>query len=202
MYGFAQEALCIFPAYSVYAEATATRRAEMRIAVEQMNKYLRSKGITPKALVTDDLAREFYSIGWEWLSTLSMGDLYFFSRNGDMAAGIMDWNMDMRNDIYKITEEKFPYTPNMSIEDRFATMVERDKKAAKMIIPDFKIVVNFYYRGAVVHKVTTRPDDGRIRIIVDLKTLHVTPYLGGMQEEAIDLLGADYASRAITNWGL
>lgn len=200
MYGFATEALVIFPSYDFYANADNRFKSNMRVAVEKVCGFLRSKGIAPKAFITDDIARMYSDIKFKWVSTLSPGDLYFMSRNCDMASTIMSWEMDTFPDVYEKVEAKFPYPAGISIEERFDIMCERDKKAAKAIIPQFKVVVNFYQRGAIVHSVASKPDDGRIRLVVDLKNFMCTPYLGGCQEDAIDLLGANYVSRSVLHW--
>ena len=200
MYGFADEALVLFPKYEFYQNADYRIKANLRIAAEKMNKYLVSRGIQPKAFITDDIARLFTELGYQWVSTLSTGDLFFMSKNCDMAENVMKFQMKTYPEIYQKSEEKYPYPPNPTIEERFDLMCQRDVKSANAIIPEFKIVVNFYQRGAQNYSAASKPGDGRIRLVVDMKTFKCTPHMSGEEEDAIDLLGANFASRSVLHW--
>lgn len=200
MYGFASEALVLFPKYEFLQSADYRIKANLRVATEKMMKYLRSKSINPVAFVTDDIARLYSDLHFEWASTLSTGDLYFMSKNVDMASNVMQLHPRTFPDIYEKSEIKYPYPENASIEERFDLMCQRDAKSAKAIIPQYKVVVHFYQRGAVNYSVASKPGDGRIRIIVDVKNFMCTPYLSGQEEDAIDLLGASFVNRSVLLW--
>lgn len=200
MYGFAQDALVIFPKYEFLEKADYRVAANLKIAATKICSYLRSRGIAPNAFITDDIARSYSDLKFKWVSTLAPGDLYFMSRECDMASNIMMLEMKTYPDVYENTESKYPYPQGADVETRFKLMCDRDKKAAKAIIPQFKVVVNFYQRGAINYSVASKPGDGRIRLVVDVKSFMCKPYMGGNEEEAIDLLGANFASRSVLHW--
>lgn len=200
MYGFDTKALLLFPSFNYYEESGYKSKANLKLAAINMCKYLRSRGLEPHAFLTDDVARYFAELDFHWLSTLNAGDRFFMSKNCNMAGNVVSMQAEEFPELYKKSEEKYPYPEKPSVEERFNIMVARDQFVAKKIIATYPVVVNFYYKGASVYKAAKKPGDGKIRLIVDLKTYRLEAYMDKEEEDVIDLIGASYANRAVTSW--
>lgn len=200
MVGFDDKALVLFPKPEIYATKDLRYRAQFHKASVNLLAFLRSKYYTPHALVTDELAKIIPGLTFQFVSTLAPGDRFFASKNIDNCGNIMNLDLIEFPQYYKAADKKYPIVPDLSREERFEIICKREKLTAQAIIPDYKVVFYFYRRGYTNYKVTSKPDDGKIRVCIDAGTFIPTVYLSGMEQEPIDLLGEGFANRSILNW--
>lgn len=200
MKGFDTKALILFPNESTYIRKPAAYKYQFRQAVTNLVEYLKSVDIEPHVFFTDDIARTLNLPDFKWVSTLSTADRFFISKYCDGTASALQTEMIEFPDVYNAITAKDPGSLDLSVEQRFALVTRHDLKAIGTIVPKYRIVIHFMVKNKTRYKVTSKPDDNRIRIIVNAATFIPTAYIGGLEENAIDLFGVSYGNRALDNW--
>ena len=103
--------------------------------------------------------------------------------------------------IYNEVLSKDPGRVVMSDVERYEMVLRHSAKAASKIIPDYKIVIHIQLPTKAQYKVTSKPNDGKIRITVSANTFSPKTYMSGFEEDACDLLGIPYGNRTLDVWG-
>lgn len=201
MIGFDDKALVVYPKVDIYETKNIQYRSQFQIATNHLLEFLRAKFYTPHLLITDDMAKALPQMDIKWVATLPPGDLFFLSRNCDYCGNLMSVDsIPLPEKIEKAINKKYPITSDLTTEERFDIVCKREKMAAQAIIPEYKVVFYFYKKGYTNYKVTSKPDDGKIRVLIDANTFVPTVYLSGVEQDPIDLLGSNFANRSILNW--
>lgn len=201
MQGFDTKALLLFPKYENWEYKNGDYKYQFKRAVANLITYLESVGIEPHVFYTDDIARELNYPQFKWVSTLSKADRYFISEHCDNCGNAMKLPMITFDDIYNQILDKDPGSLDMSEQERYEMVLRHSIKAASKIIPDYKIVIHIHVPKKAQYKVTSKPNDGKIRINVSAHTFTPKVFIGGVEEDACDLLGVPYANRSLDVWG-
>ena len=200
MKGFDTKALILFPKWENYSGKPSEYKFHFKKAVENLTAYLKTVDIEPHVFYTDDVARSINNRDFVWVSTLGKADRYFISKNCDECGNALTLPMLEYEDVYNNILAKDPGSLDMSQSERFEMVLRHASKAASVIIPQYKIVVHFMVNKRSQYKVTSKPNDGRIRINVNAATFLPTVYISGHEEDACDLLGVNYANRCLDVW--
>lgn len=200
MRGFDDKALILFPNADVYAEGSLRYRYQLQLATKNLVEYLRSIGMEPRAFVTDDLARTLPELNLRFINTLTKGDLFFVANNCDIGKSVMRMDMIEYPEIAAEIAEKDKMESDISLEERFNHILTRDKKAITSIIPMYKVVVNFTYKGRSRYRVVVKPNGGKIRMLIDASTFKIKTYINNIEEDPIDLLGVGYGNKSLISW--
>lgn len=200
MFGFDDKALILFPSMENYEHKPGMYKYQFKKAVNNLCAYLKDKGIEPHVFYTDDVAREIRHPDFKYVSTLSTADKFFISKYCDNASDALTLSMIEFPDLYnKITADDSG-SKDMNVEQRFSMVLRHINKAVCKIIPTYKIVIHFVVKNKAQYKVTSKPGDGKIRIDIGTNTFTPTVYIGGMEENPVDLLGVPYANRGLDLW--
>lgn len=200
MRGFDDKALILFPALENYINKPGMYKYQFKKAVNNLCAYLKLMDIEPHVFFTDDVAREINHPDFKYVSTLGKADLFFISKYCDNTQDALKRPMITDDELYNSILAKDPGEPNMSIDERFSMVLRHNKKAVQKLISTYKIIVHFVVKNKLQYKVTSKPGDGRIRIDVGIHTFTPTVYMGGTEENPVDLLGVPYASRGLDLW--
>lgn len=200
MRGFDTKALILFPKYENFENKNGTYKHQFRTAVRNLVTYLKSVGIEPHVFYTDDVARDLRNSEFVWVSTLSKADRFFISRHCRGCSDAMTVPVIEFDGIYNEVLAKDPGSLDMSESERFEMILRHSSKAAAKIIPGYKIVIHFQIPKKAQYKVTSKPNDGKIRINVSANTFVPKVLLGGNEENACDLLGIPYGNRGLDLW--
>lgn len=200
MRGFDTKALILFPKMETYNSRGYMYKNQIKRAVNNLVEYLKSMDIEPHVFYTDDVARDIRHPDFHYISTMSTADKFFAQKYCDGMPDALTIPMVEYPDIYNAITSKDPGSLDMSTEARFDMVLRHVNKAAAKIIPTYKIVIHFMMPNNAQYKITSKPGDGKIRIIVSANTFIPTAYMGGQEENPIDLLGVPYASRSLDNW--
>ena len=84
--------------------------------------------------------------------------------------------------------------------DRFEMVLRHISKTTAKIIPTYKIVAHFIVPSKAQYRVTSKPNDGKIRINVNAQNLVPKVFISGQEENACNLLGVPYANRCLDVW--
>lgn len=201
MRGFDTKALILFPKLENYENKPSNYKFQLKMAVNNLLKYLESMDIEPHVFYTDDVARALSLPNVTYVSTLNVSDKFFISKHCEGCSTAMKTPMVMFDDIYNEVLAKDPGSLDMTESERFEMVLNHSAKAAAKIIPTYKIVIHFMVPKKAQYKVTSKPGDGKIRINVSANTLSPKVYIGGKEEDACDLLGVPYANRSLDVWG-
>lgn len=201
MRGFDTKALILFPKMENYEYKSGDYKYQFKKAVNNLLRYLKSVDIEPHVFYTDDVARELSYPDFVWVSTLCTADRYFIANNCDNCGDALKKNMITFDDIYNEIVAKDPGSVFMSEQERYEMVIRHSAKAASKIIPDYKIVIHIQLPTKAQYKVTSKPNDGKIRISVSANTFAPKAYLSGFEEDACDLLGIPYGNRTLDVWG-
>ena len=200
MRGFDTKALILFPKFDTYENKSTAYKYELRRSVESLIKYLKSIDMEPHVFYTDDIARSLNLADVQYVSTLSRADRFFASKHCVGMTDAMSKQMIEYEDVYNEITAKDPGSLDMSEDERFELILRHNSKAASKIIPTYKVVIHFIARNKSQYKVTTKPNDGKIRINVSSNTFVPTVILSGNEENACDVLGTPYANRSLSLW--
>lgn len=200
MRGFDDKALILFPRMDSYEHKPHNYRYQFRKAVSNLIAYLREMDIEPYAFYTDDLARELITDEVHRINTLPIGDLYFVAKNCEGMSDALHIGDNTYDDIIAEVQKKDPGSLDMTTEQRFELVTRHNTAVVKKIIPQFNIVFHFCAPNRAQYKVTSKPDDGRIRVIVNANTFAPTVYFGGKVEDPCDVLAVPYGNRTLDNW--
>ena len=200
MRGFDDKALILFPKLESYEHRPANYKFQFNQAVSKLIQYLDEIGMVPHAFYTDDVARSINIPGVQWVNTLGFQDKYFASKHCQGMSNFMNIPMIEYEDIYNAVIAKDPWQDNMSEVETFNMLLRHETKALSKIIPMYKVVIHFMVKGNPKYKVTSKPADGKIRIIISAGTFIPTVYMSGNEENACDVLGKPYANRALDVW--
>lgn len=207
MRGFDDKALILYPYMDSYENRPTNYKSQFRKAHDNLYRYLLSQDITPHVFYTDDLARLFKLPEERYVRTLPMADLFFVSNNCDGMADarqlvtdptvVQDSELDAL--INKVVA-KNPGSLDMSVEQRFELVTQHNSAVVKQLIPQYKIVIHFMFQHKMQYKVTSKDGDNRIRINIEANTFTPRVYVGGSEENAIDVLNVSYGNRALDLW--
>lgn len=200
MRGFTDKALILFPKQENVLPRGYDYLYQFRTALDNLVQYLLSLDIEPHVFYSDDVAREFHTPDIKYIATLGKADNFFVSRNCGMTDALTG---DMIT-FPKVVDEamrKFPTEQGASQDQRFAVILKRDHYAVSKIIPQYKLVVHFLRKGVAQYHVASKPDDGKIRIVVDALTFKPTVYLSGSEIDPISILDRNDANRSLISWG-
>lgn len=200
MQGFDTKALLLFPKIENYENKSGSYKYQFKTALNNVISYLKSIGIEPHAFYTDDVAREIRHSSFVWVSPLGKADRFFLSKHCADCGDAISTPMIEYDEVYNDILAKDPGSLDMSINDRFEMVLRHTAKAVSKIIPQYKIVVHFSLANKAQYKVTSKPNDGKIRIIVNASTFQPKVLMGGVEENACDILGVPYASRGLDLW--
>lgn len=200
MHGFDDKALILFPRLENYINRSVSYKMQFATALNKLMKYLDINGIAPHVFYTDDVARNLNKEEFQWVSTLARGDLFFISKHCEGCADALTKCSVLFENVYNEILTKDPGEINMSETDRFEMVIRHINKAANRIIPMYKIVVHFSLANKSQYKVTSKPGDGKIRIVVNANNFSPKVYMGGKMEDACDILDANYANRSLDRW--
>ena len=200
MQGFDTKALILFPKFESYDGKGYKYKYQFKTAVSNLLDYLDHVGIEPHVFYTDDVAREMYDPRFKYVSTLSTADKFFAAKHCIGMSECNNTSMIEYPDIYNAITAKDPGSLDMSVSARFDMVIRHCNKAASKIIPMYNIVIHFMMPNNTQYKVTSKPGDGKIRIQVSANTFVPTVYMGGQEENPIDILGIPFANRSLDNW--
>lgn len=199
MQGFDTKALILFPKEDNWTYQDYAYKYQFKKAVDNICRYLVSRGIEPHAFYTDDVARDISNPAIKWVSPLSKADLFFASKYCGLTDALTTPMITM-DDIYNAITLKDPGEPDMSVEKRFDMVIRHESAAFKKIIPQYKIVVHFVVKSNAKYSVTSKQNDGKIRIVVAASNFKPTIYMSGNEEDPCDILGVPYANRCLDLW--
>lgn len=200
MKGFDTKALILFPKIENYQNKNSLYKYQFKQAVDKLVTYLKTQNIEPQAFYTDDVAREIAHPDFKWVMPLTIADRFFINKhcvNTDLA---MSDDMVTFDEIADAVLAKDPGSLDMSESERFEMVLRHISKTTAKIIPQYKIVVHFVIPNKAQYKVSSKPGDGKIRIIVSANTLSPKVYVSGSEEDACDLLGVPYGNRCLNVW--
>lgn len=200
MKGFDDKALILFPKWENYEGKPFNYKYQFKKAVQNVIDYLLSCNITPYVFYTDDVARAIGAPEFKWICTLGKADRFFISKYCDGCSEALTKKMLFFEDIYNDLIIKEPYDVNASPEEKFEVILRRSVKASNKIIPLFKIVVNFTIPNKSQYRVTIKPGDGKIRILINARNFYPKAYISGSEENICDLLELPCASRTVDLW--
>lgn len=199
MRGFDDKALLLFPALEFYENKPGMYKYSMKRAVENMCSYLADIDIRPHTFYTDDVARNVCR-NCVYVQTLSVADRFFASKYCEGMSSALAGDFIEFPDIYNEVTAKDPGRMDMSREERFEMVLRHSIKAAAKIIPMYKVVIHFMLTNKSQYRVTSKPGDGKIRIIVNANTFSIKTMIGGVEENPVDLLGIPYACKSLDRW--
>lgn len=199
MRGFDTKALILFPKIDGYENKPSAYKYQFRKAVTNLLTYLEEMDIEPYAFYTDDIARAL-NMEFHYIKTLSIGDLFFVAKYCDNMSDAMKVTDTTYDEIISSIQEKDPGSIDMTTEQRFELVTRHNTAAVKKIIPQFNIVFHFAVPNRAQYRVTSKPDDGRIRVTVNANTFAPTVLFSGKEENPCDVLAVPYASRTLDNW--
>lgn len=200
MLGFDTKALLLFPKMENYENKPSAYKYQFRKAVNNLLVYLEEMEIQPHTFYTDDIARSLHLDDVKFIQTLAMGDLFFVSKYCDNMADAMSVTDDTFASVISEIQAKDPGDLDMTTEQRFELVSRHNTAAIKKIIPQYKIVIHFAVPNRSQYKVTSKPDDGRIRVTVNANTFVPTVLFGGKEEDPCDVFNIPYGNRALDLW--
>lgn len=200
MKGFDTKALLLFPKLENYENKNPAYKYQFKKAVSNLVKYLQSQEIEPHVFYTDDVARELSLPEFKWVNPLGPADSYFIYKHCDNTEHAMDESMISYPDITNEVLAKDPGSVDMSEMDRFEMVLRHISKTTAKIIPTYKIVAHFIVPSKAQYRVTSKPNDGKIRINVNAQNLVPKVFISGQEENACNLLGVPYANRCLDVW--
>jgi len=200
MRGFDNKALILFPKLENYKNKQGMYKYTFKTALDNMISYLKSVDIEPHVLYSDDVAREIRHNDFVWVSPVNKADRFFMSKYCDNCKDALQLPMVEFDDIYNDIISKDPGSVDMSVNERFEMVLRHINKATAKVIPNYKIVVHFSVPSKSQYKVTSKPNDGKIRITVSANNFSVKVLMGGNEENICDMLGVPYASRSLDLW--
>lgn len=200
MRGFATRALILFPKMDSYENKPSVYKFQFRKAVTNLLAYLEEMDIQPCVFYTDDVARSLHLDDVYYIKTLSIGDLFFVAKYCDNMSDAMQVNDSEFEDMIRSIQEKDPGSIDMTTEQRFELVSRHNTAAVKKIIPQFNVVFHFAVPNRAQYKVTSKPDDGRIRVTINANTFAPTVLFSGKEEDPCDVLSTPYANRTLDNW--
>ena len=201
MRGFDNKALILFPPKENVDSKGSVYMYRLKLAINNLMKYLASVGISPHMFYTDDVARSIM-LDQEivWVSTIGEADRFFCSRYCDGMSDAMTRKMLGDEKLFNDIIAKAPGSPKMGVEERFELVLQHSMKAAKELIKKYKIVIDFRFPNRDQYKVQSKQGDGKIRIFVSTQTLVPHAELSGNVENICDLLCIPCASRSLDQW--
>lgn len=200
MRGFDTKALILFPKMDSYENKPSAYKYQFRKAVANLLRYLEEMDIEPYVFYTDDIARALHLDNVHFIKTLSVGDLFFVSKYCENMTDAMKITDTTYDSIIQEIQTKDPGDINMTPEQRFELVSRHNTSAVKKIIPQFNIVFHFAIPNRAQYRVTSKPDDGRIRVTINANTFAPTVMFGGKEENPCDVLAVPYGSRTLDNW--
>lgn len=200
MTGYDTKALVLFPNLELYTDANTRMRWQWQQAASNLTRYLHSIGMEPHVFLTDDMAMEIPNLDVRYVNTLTRGDLFFAINNCGLPKQAMSWDLVEFPEMCAEIAEKNPIAANATVEERFNTILLRDKKAITSIIPQYNVVINFCKKGNSRYRVVIKPNGGKIRILIDASTFIAKTYINNVEENPIDLLGLGFGNKSLVNW--
>lgn len=200
MRGFETKALILFPKMENFEHRGADYKFAFKQVIEKLLNYLDSVGMEAHVFYTDDVARYLRNERFHWVSPLSKADRFFVLNHCADCSDAMSLPMVEFDKIYNDVLAKDPGSLDMSEDERFEMVLRHTAKATSKIIPTYKVVIHFQLPNKQQYKVTTKPGDGKIRININFNNFIPTVYMGGVVEDACDLLGVPYGNRSLEVW--
>ena len=200
MRGFTTRALILFPKMDSYENKPSVYKFQFRKAVANLLSYLEEMDIQPCVFYTDDVARSLNLENVKYIKTLPISDEFFVKKYCDSMVDVMSVEDNEFEEFIMEAQKKDPGTLDMTVEQRFELVSRHNAAVVKKIIPQFNVVFHFAIPNRAQYKVTSKPDDGRIRVTVNANTFAPTVFFSGKEEDPCDVLAAPYANRTLDNW--
>lgn len=200
MKGFDNKALILFPTKEVFNEKPNSWKIKFKQALNNLERYLASVEIEPHYFYTDDIARDYPMNNTVWLSTLPVADKFFIANKYVGVDDAITRKMVEFPDIYAEVLRKDPGDPKMSDIDRYSMVLRHNSVAITKLIPKYPIVIHFLKKGKSQYKVASKPNDGKIRVTVDIDTFMPVCMLSGSCTCMCDVFNTPYANRAVNLW--
>lgn len=200
MRGFDDKALLLFPDIDYLDKKPASYLSKFAQAKLNLCKYLASVDIVPHVFYTDDVARAYRDGSFKFVSTLGRSDRFFISKHCNGCTDALSLEMIEYEDIYNEILSKDGDGSKLSENDRFTAILQHASKCAAKLIPQYKIVIQFCLPNKSPYRVSSKPNDGKIRIKVDLRTFEPKVYISGNEEDACRILNVPYGNRCLDIW--
>lgn len=200
MRGFADKALVLFPRKEDFEAKPVGWRSKFSAAYNNLYLYFKSRDIDVHVFYTDDVGRMYVSTKDNYIGTLSKADLFFVSKHCVGMEAAMSIPKIEFPDIYAEIARKDMVAPNASEMERFNMVLRHANDAAKQIMQDYSIIVNFMKKSSPQYKVKPKLDDGRILVNVDIDNFVPECFMSGTSVDTIDVFDLKCANRAMHSW--
>ena len=197
--GFTRTALVVYPSFEDYTGRSSAYEKHLDDAAKKIKDYLNMCNIRYQCFATDDVAQACEVVPDDWLLTLGSGDMFFaktYCKGMDK-----DFSKAIKfPEIYKACNERYPVVKGLSIDGRFESMLQRDAKARRDIVKEYKIVVLFNQPKSPAIKLIPKKDSGKLYIFIDNTNFLAKCFMSDMEINPIDILGVPNGNAPVYEW--
>lgn len=198
MKGFSSNCIIIAPKIESCENRTTSYWSTLRDSCLALQDFLRECEIQSMAFVTDEVARQIAADDTLWLNPCTPEDTFFVQRNCEGMSNLGNSrNLDR---YYPSARNAFKVKRGMSIEDRFAVIVKREKQVAKTLIAESRLVATFCTPSNSYYKVASVKGDKRLILRINPINFLVECEMSGAPVPANYIITERPVSKPLYEW--
>lgn len=197
MKGFSNKILVIYPKESTISGASEVYRDKMKHILFHLNKLMQEDFDMQCYTIYSNVVDNYPIYGAKDIIDFDSADIRFLNK----VAGVpVNLDTSSYQEIKQEAAKKFPIVRGTETKERFGIITKKQKYIGEKIIQSFPVVIDFQRPNAREYK--NVPIKGQfIRLFVNYANFMVTGAIGTMELPIKDIIGQDYATRPLYNWG-
>lgn len=199
MFRYSDDALILCPSYECYENKEESYYRNMKIVLQNIVSFLRTKDITPCMLTSDEVACRENPQGVTWLQTMTPGDV-LFTKKHCVSVGIAHEAVRQYPELYQKALEKYPMQPSKNVDILFDGVLKRTGRTERELIKNAKVIFNIQTANNAAYNIKPKAGSGVILVNVRNGSFIPTVYLGDMEINPIDILDYSLANRPLYDW--
>ena len=198
MYNYAEYGLILMPTPETYQNKEEHYYTLFDKTVNNIVKFLKSKGIIPVMLMSDEVANLANPDGVQWVQTFLPSDFKFIQKVESIYLKRED--PILLDDLYAKTVKKYPSTFIADPEELYARVVKRTNFIENAYIKDSRVIFNIFTHSKANHNIKSKEGSPAILVNVSNATFQPTAYIGGMEVNAAQLLDIVDGCLPVCEW--
>ena len=195
---FDSKALILMPDYETLMAKNEGYLVKLRCALNNLYAYCKSNFIELHGVYTDETLHYVDTEAKVRLfNLLSPVDTYFVYSHCE---GMQRIASAERWDRLDLIEKTSKVVIDISDVERFKVIQKTEKKLVQLFAKEYKIVFNINFSSHTNYKVTSNPNDGKIRVYVDAATLVPSVYMSATPMDACEIFSVSYGNLPIDQW--
>lgn len=199
MFRYADNALILCPSYENYENKSESYYKMIKLVVNNIVAFLKTKDITPCMLTSDEIACALNPSGVTWWQTMSPGD-EVFAKKYCAGVAVPHTNVVKFPELYTASLKKYPMVATSNVDLLFDGVLKRTGKVERELIKSTKVIFNIQTPNSASYNV--KPKAGSEVILVNVHNGNFIPtcYLSDMSLNPIELLDYPLANKPLYEW--